>query len=415
MPVMNIIKEVVGIWGIISRNKARSFLTMLGVVIGIMSVIVVMSVGAGAQSLILNQVTSLGSNLIGILPGKSEDNGPPASAMGIVVTTLTYDDIKTLANGNFPSIVAATGYVRGVDTISWDGNKTDTNFVGVSADLPRVEDTSVQQGRFFTSEEEKSLARVAVLGSQVAKDLFQENDPLGKQIRIKKTSFTVIGVMAERGSSGFQNQDDQIYTPITTAQKLLLGIDYISFGRLKVDESDKIDQAVEYVKQILRERHDVANPEEDDFSVRTTAQGLSALTNITNALKIFLSSVAAISLIVGGIGIMNIMLAAVQERTREIGLRKAVGATNRNIIVQFLIETVMITFLGAAVGIILGLIISFGAGKIAQSKGYHWDIVISASSIFIACMVGVGIGLIFGIVPARRASKLNPIEALRYE
>ncbi|MBI2037674.1 MAG: ABC transporter permease [Candidatus Magasanikbacteria bacterium] len=412
---MNIFKEIHSVWNIIGRNKVRSFLTMLGIIIGIMSVIVVMSVGAGAQSLILNQVTSLGSNLIGVLPGKSEDDGPPAAAMGIVVTTLKYDDIKALTGPEFPSIIAATAYVRGADTINWGENKTDTSFVGVSADLPNVEDTKIAKGRFFSEEEEKSLARVVVLGSQTAADLFDDINPIGKQIRIKKTSFTVIGVMTERGVSGFQNQDNQIYVPITTAQKLLLGINYVSFGRLKVDKAENVDKGVEYIKQVLRERHKITNPEEDDFSVRTTAQGLTTLTNITNALKIFLSAVAAISLIVGGIGIMNIMLAAVQERTREIGLRKAVGAKNSNIISQFLIETVMITFLGAAIGILLGALISFAAGTIAQSMGYHWDIVVSLSSILAACAVGVGIGLVFGIVPARRASKLNPIEALRYE
>lgn len=412
---MNIFSEIKSVWNIIGRNKVRSFLTMLGIIIGIMSVIVVMSVGAGAQSLILNQVSSLGSNLIAILPGKSEDSGPPASAMGIVVTTLTNEDIKALTGPEFPDVVAATGYVRGAETINWGDNKTDTSFVGVSAALPEVEDTSVSSGRFFSEEEEKGLARVVVLGSQVAKELFAETDPLGKQIRIKKTPFTVVGVMTERGSSGFQNQDNQVFVPITTAQKLLLGIDYVSFGRVKINTAEAVDKNVEYIKQTLRERHDITNPEEDDFSVRTTAQGLDALTNITNALKMFLSAIAAISLIVGGIGIMNIMLAAVQERTREIGLRKAVGATNRNIVTQFLIETVAITFLGAAIGILLGIIISFAAGKVAQSFGYHWDIVVSMSSILTACLVGVGIGLVFGIVPARRASKLNPIEALRYE
>lgn len=412
---MNIFAEVKSVWSIIARNKVRTFLTMLGIIIGIMSVIVVMSVGAGAQSLILNQVSSLGSNLVAILPGKSEDNGPPASAMGIVVTSLTNDDIKALTGPQFPEVQAVTGYVRGAETINWGDNKTDTSFIGVSAALPVVEDTSVRSGRFFSEEEEKSLARVTVIGSQVAKELFSETDPLGKQIRIKKTSFTVIGVMTERGSSGFQNQDNQVYVPITTAQKLLLGIDYVSFGRVKINSAEAVDKNVEYIKQTLRERHKITDPAEDDFSVRTTAQGLEALTNITNALKIFLSAIAAISLIVGGIGIMNIMLAAVQERTREIGLRKAVGATNRNIVTQFLIETVMITFLGAAMGIMLGGLISFVAGKIAQGQGYHWDIVVSVGSIFTACIVGVSIGLVFGIVPARRASKLNPIEALRYE
>lgn len=412
---MNFFEEIHSVWHIVGRNKIRSFLTMLGIIIGIMSVIVIMSVGAGAQSLILNQITSMGSNLIGILPGKSEDQGPPASAMGIVITTLKYDDVKALVGPNFPHITHATVYVRGADTVVWGDNKVDVNFVGVSAGLPDVEDTSVAAGRFFYEEEERGLARVAVLGSQTAKDLFNGLDPIGKQIKIKKTSFLIVGVMRERGSSGFQNQDNQIFVPVTTAQKLLLGIDYVSFARVKVDSADNINQSVDYVKQVLRERHKITNPEEDDFSVRTMAQGLNAITNITNALKIFLSSIAAISLIVGGIGIMNIMLAAVQERTREIGLRKAVGAKNRHIITQFLIETVMITFFGAAIGIVLGLIISFAVGKVAQSQGYHWDIVISFVSILMACLVGISIGLIFGIVPAKRASRLDPIEALRYE
>ncbi len=412
---MNILEEIHSVWHIVGRNKIRSFLTMLGIIIGIMSVIVIMSVGAGAQSLILNQITSLGSNLIGILPGKSEDDGPPASAMGIVVTTLKYEDVTALVGPNFPYITAASAYVRGTDTVTWGSNKADVNFMGVSASLPEVEDTSVAVGRFFSEEEERGLSRVAVVGSQTAKDLFNDLDPVGRQIKIKKTSFLIVGVMKERGSSGFQNQDNQIYVPITTAQKLLLGINYVSFARAKISSAENVDQSMEYIKQTLRERHKITNPEEDDFSVRTMAQGLDAITNITNALKIFLSSIAAISLIVGGIGIMNIMLAAVQERTREIGLRKALGAKNQHIIKQFLIETVMITFFGAAIGIILGVIISVVVGKIAQGQGYKWDIVISSGSIFMACFVGVGIGLVFGILPAKKASRLNPIEALRYE
>lgn len=413
---VNLLEHISAVWNLINRNKIRSFLTMLGIIVGIMSVIVVMSVGAGAQSLILNQVTSMGSNLIGVLPGKSDSNGPPASALGIVVKTLTTDDIKHLVgNKDFPHIIAGTGYVRGVNTINWEENKVDTSFIGVSADLPFIEDTNVSKGRFFTDEEDRSQARVAVLGSAVAKDLFGDNDPLGEQIKIKKLNFNIIGVMRTRGSSGFQNQDNQIYVPITTAQKLLLGIEYVNFARLKVDNAENIDNSMIYVTEILRERHNIDDLEKDDFSVRSMAQGVDSILKITDALKIFLTAVAGISLVVGGIGIMNIMLAAVEERTREIGLRKAVGAKNKNIVTQFLVETVMVTFFGGLIGMFLGILISATVAKIATSMGYNWDLVISVWSILLSAGVSIGIGLLFGIIPARRAAGLNPIEALRYE
>jgi len=412
---MNLLENIHSVWHVLGRNKIRSFLTMLGIIIGIMAVIVIMSVGAGAQSLILNQVKSLGSNLVGVLPGKSDEKGPPASAMGIVVTSLKYDDIKALVNSGDPHIVAGTAYVRGIDTVVYGEQKTDTNFFGVSAQLPDVEDARVASGRFFTEDEERGLARVAVLGSQVAKDLFEGSDPIGKEIKIKKTTFTIIGVMVERGVSGFQNQDNQIYVPIITAQKLLLGIDYVSYARLKVDDAAYVNEAMDYMTMILREQHNINNPSDDDFSVRSMAQGVEAITTITNALKFFLAAVASIALIVGGIGIMNIMLAAVQERTREIGLRKAVGAKHHHIIEQFLVETAMITFTGGIIGIILGIIISFIVAKVAQGLGYNWDFVISLGSIILGCVVSIGIGLVFGLIPARRAAKLDPIEALRYE
>ncbi|KKQ40537.1 MAG: Macrolide export ATP-binding/permease protein MacB [Candidatus Magasanikbacteria bacterium GW2011_GWA2_37_8] len=412
---MNILENIHTIWHLIGHNKIRSFLTMLGIIIGITGVIVIMSVGAGAQSLILNQVKSLGSNLIGILPGSSDDKGPPASALGVEITTLKSDDLRHVMNGSFPHLLAATGYVKGVDTISWGDQKTDTTFVGVNADLPSVEDAEVSVGRFFTEDEGKGMIRVAVLGSTVAEDLFYDIDPIGKNIKIKKTNFNIIGVMKERGNSGFQNQDNQIFVPLRTAQKLLLGIDYISFARIKVDDASHVDEAMEYVKIAIREQHKIDTPADDDFSVRSMAQGVSTITNITNALKMFLTAIAAIALLVGGIGIMNIMLATVQERTREIGLRKAVGAKNNNIIQQFLIESMMITFLGGIIGIILGILISFGVAKLAQGAGYQWDFYISFWSIILACAVSVGVGLIFGILPARRAAHLDPITALRYE
>ncbi len=400
---------------ILAANKARSFLSMLGVIIGVMVVIIIISVGAGAQSLILNQIKSMGSNLVGILPGKSEDKGPPVAVMGVVVTTLKYEDGRAIMNRGNSHIVGVASYVRGIDTIIFGDTKTDTNFVGTTASMIYVEDAKVEYGRFFTEDEERSLARVVVLGSQTAGDLFTDEDPLGKQIRIKKTAFTIIGVMKPRGVSGFENQDDQIFVPLPTAQKLLLGINHVSFMRAKIDSGEYVDSSLEFIKDVLREQHGITDPENDDFTVQSAAQGLHALTQITNALRFFLAAVASIALVVGGFGIMNIMLAAVQERTKEIGLRKAVGAKHSDITRQFLVETVTITFFGGLLGIIFGLLISVVIAKVAQNMGYKWDLVITFSSVLLAVSVSVGIGLIFGIVPARRASRLSPIEALRYE
>lgn len=374
-----------------------------------------MSVGAGAQSLIINQVKSMGTDLIGVLPGSSDEKGPPASVFGIVITTLRYEDIRAVMSGNFPHITAAAVYVRGLDTVIAGDRKAEITFIGTTAELPEVENTEVVLGRFFGSEEERGAARVAVLGDQAKTELFGDDDAIGRQIKIKKTNFIVIGVMKKRGASGFQNQDNQIFIPVSTAQKILLGIDHISMARFKVDNAENVEESIEHIKQTLRDRHDIDNPEDDDFSVRSMAQGLEVLTTTTNALKMFLTFVAAIALLVGGIGIMNIMLAAVEERTREIGLRKAVGAKNRHIVSQFLVETIMITLIGGMIGIALGVLISFSVAKVAQNMGYSWDYVVTFSSILIACVVSIGLGLVFGILPARRASKLDPIEALRYE
>ncbi len=412
MPILEYIKNVLQM---LSRNKMRSFLTMTGIIIGVLSVIVIMSVGAGAQSLILDQVTGLGSNLVGVLPGKSEEDGPPASVFGIVVTTLTDEDAQAIATSGYEPIAYVASYVKGFDRVKGGEAEKDTTFVGTSASYPLVEDVAFSQGRFFTGDEERGMARVAVLGSEVAQELFPDQDPVGQYVKIKRSNFEVIGVVEERGTVTFQNQDNQIFVPVTTAQKLLLGINHINFMRVKIADAESVDASVEEIKAILRDRHGIDNPEEDDFSVRATTQALDALTSITDALRFFLAAIAAISLVVGGIGIMNIMLAAVQERTREIGLRKAIGATSRTITFQFLIETATITLSGGIIGIIGGAMISALVGFVARYLGYSWDTVITLGSIVLGCVVSIAIGLLFGIIPARRASKLNPIEALRYE
>ncbi len=412
---MNVLETIHSVWHILGRSKLRSFLTMLGIIIGVMAVIIVMSVGAGAQSLILNQVKSLGSNLVGVLPGASEENGPPASVLGIVVTTLKNEDGEEIIKRGCSCFEALTMYVSGSDVINVNDATVDTTFTGVTAGYLDVEDATVAEGIFFTEDEEKSIARVTVIGYEVKEKLFGDDDALGKKIKIRKSNFTIIGVMEKRGVSGFQNQDDQVFVPLLTAQKLLLGIDHVSLIRAKVDSAENMDRAVESIKTILRERHNINPGEIDDFTVRSMAQGLAVITSITDALKFFLVAISAIALVVGGFGIMNIMLATVQERTREIGLRKAVGAKSIQITMQFLIESAVITFLGGVIGILSGILISFAVAKVAQALGYNWDLVISFSSILLGCFVSIGIGLIFGIMPARRASRLDPIEALHYE
>jgi putative ABC transport system permease protein len=388
---------------------------MLGIIIGVMAVVVIMSVGAGAQSLILNQFNSLGTNLVGVLPGKSDEKGPPASVMGIVITTLKDEDRKAFDNGELPHILASTSYVRGVDTVTSGENKIDTNFLGTSAGYPDVEEVTIAHGRYFSEEEERSVSRVAVLGSTVADELFPNIDPLGQNIKIKKTTFQIIGVAKPRGRSGFQDQDNQIFVPLSTAQKLLMGINYVNFMRIKVDSADNVPEVLEFVKTKIREKHNIDKPEDDDFSVRSTNQGIDAISAVTNGLKFFLAAIAAISLVVGGIGIMNIMLAAVEERTKEIGLRKAVGAKSGQITAQFLVETIMITFFGGVIGIVVGSGISILVATVAKRMGYSWDLVITPSSVLLGCVVSIAIGLIFGVSPARRAARLNPIEALRHE
>ena len=399
----------------IIRNKVRSFLTMLGIVIGITAVIIVLSVGQSVQGLILDQVKSIGSNLIGVLPGKSDPNGPPSSAFGVIITTLKNEDGDAVLSGNNPHIESLAMYVSGSDIITLNDNKVSATYYGTTASYPDVQNSSVENGRFFTKEEELTNAKVVVLGNKVAKDLFGDQDPIGEKLKIKKTNFTVIGVLKSKGGSLIQSEDGNLFVPIKTAQNVLLGINHINFMRIKVDKTENINATIDYVAGVLRDKHNITDPKDDDFTIRSTTQALETISSITDALRYFLAAIAAISLIVGGFGIMNIMLATVQERTKEIGLRKAIGAKNSDIIRQFLVETITITFISGVIGIILGALLLFMISTVINALGYHWDLVISPMSILLGCVVSIGIGLIFGITPARRASLLDPIEALRYE
>ncbi len=389
---------------------------MLGIIIGVAAVILIMSLGAGAQSLILSQLDGFGGDLIGILPGKSDEKGPPASVFGLKITTLTTNDAEALKNKNNVShLLGVVSYYNSSEIFSYQDINYSSDLNGINGDYLLVETSKVDRGRFFTSEELDSNLRLVVLGSQVARGLFANSDPLGKKIKVRNKSVTVIGVMEERGQVGFSNYDNLVLAPLSFVQKDIAGVNYLSAIRVKVDSSDNVDESLLMIKSTLRERHDIDNPEDDDFSVRSFKDALDLVVTITDALRYFLAAMAAISLIVGGIGIMNIMLVSVTERTREIGLRKALGATRRQVLNQFLFEAIALTLVGGIIGLFIGTMFSYLISIVIRLLDYNWDFVISISSVLVAIGISIIIGIIFGYYPAKRASDLSPIEALRYE
>ncbi len=396
--------------------KLRFMLTVLGVVIGVAAVIMVMAIGASAQKLVLSQVENVGSNLVVVLPGASEESGPPAQALGIVTTTLKNDDLKALRERrNVPHLSAVSGYVTGSATAESEVDSFELTYQGVSPEMIGVENIEVALGRFFFPEEEGDLSRVVVLGATRAKELFPNRDPLGETLKINDNPFKVIGVLEERGSAAFSNPDTLIYVPLVTAQKILLGIDYLNFARGKADAPENIERTMADMTLLLRDRHDLEEDEESDFSVRSTKAALGVLTNITNVLKYFLIAISSISLLVGGIGIMNSMLISVSQRVREIGLRKAVGARPQHIITQFLIESSFITLVGGCIGMVFGVAIAYLAAIIIPTLGYDWQFLVPLSSLVIGFSVSLIIGITFGLYPAFKAAKVSPMEALRYE
>ncbi len=410
-------------------RKGRSFLTMLGIIIGVAGVIIIISLGAGAQSLVLGQVNKLGSNLLSIQPGNSDPKGPPAQVFGIVVTTLINDDAVALRSPALvPHAQAVNALVRGGVSVTWQNKTVDTNFVGTDSGYKDVVNFSMESGAFMSESETDAGANVVVLGSTVSDALFKGSgiDPIGQVIKVKTAKSSseggsfgvplrIIGVITERGSAFFQDQDDQIYIPLSIAQGQLLGVKHLQAINVKVDSANNIDQTIEDVTRVLMQRHHILIEENKDFTVRNQATAVGLLTNITNALSLFLTSMAAVSLVVGGIGILNIMLVTVAERTREIGLRKAVGATNKKILRQFLLESGTLTSIGGIIGIIVGVVISYLMAILMNKLGYDWDFVISITSVVLAVGVSILTGVVFGLYPSYKASKLDPIEALRYE
>lgn len=407
--------------GLLSR-KGRSFLTILGIIIGIAGVIIIISLGAGAQSLVVGQISKLGTNLVGVLPGKGNEKGPPTSVFGVQIKTLSTIDLESIKDkNNVPNVIAVSPLIRGNVTIVAGKESLDTTFNATSGEYPLIQNISLEEGNFFTEEESRSGSNVIVLGYDISEALFPNGKALGQVVKLKMSNdsngvpFRVIGVQKKMGTVAFQNQDDLVYVPFIVGQKQLLGIDYIQSIRTKVDQEVNMDSTMEDIKRVLRENHRIKNASEDDFDVRNLSDALKMVTGITDVLRIFLGLMAGISLVVGGIGIMNIMLVTVSERTREIGLRKAIGATSKKIMNQFLLEAVVITSIGGVIGILLGVIFSYLVALGVRFAGYDWEFIISPFAIILAVSVSVLTGIIFGLYPARKASNLDPIEALRYE
>jgi putative ABC transport system permease protein len=395
----------------LTANKTRSSLTMLGIIIGIGSVIAMVAIGTGAKASIQSNIESLGSNLLTVRPGAQRTIGSAVSGGRGNAQSITIEDAEAIKS-QVADVTNVSPETSNRYQIIASGNNTNTTVVGCQTVYLNVHNIQIQQGFFFVNSQINSYAKVAVIGPNVRDDLFGENatDAVGKIINIKNVPFKIIGVTQSKGGTGFNSPDEYIYIPITTSQRYFTGNQFVGSISVQAKDQNSMTSVQEAITTVLLVKHKITNPASADFSVMNQADIVSTASSVTNVFTQLLAAVAGISLVVGGIGIMNMMLTTVTERTREIGLRKAIGAQSKDINTQFLIEAIMLTFLGGLFGIIFGWIAAFIMSHFASIAA-----TVSFQSILLAFGVSAAIGIIFGYYPARRAARLNPIEALRYE
>ncbi len=406
---MNLLESLRTAYRGLVANKLRSLLTMLGIIIGVGAVVAMISIGTGAQESATESIRGLGSNILFISPGSPGGGFGGARGAQGTQETLTLKDAEAI-DENINAAKNISPEFTSREQVIFKKQNTNTSIVGATSTYEDVHNFHVETGSFINESDERVTKRVAVLGVNVVAELFGEGTAVGQTIKIKNVHFKVIGIMEEKGQSGFQNLDDQIFIPLSAAQKRLFGAKHLSTISIQATSEAVMDQASTDIEALLLKRHKIDNADEADFRIRNQAEILDTIGQVTGILTTLLGGVAAISLLVGGIGIMNIMLVSVTERTREIGLRKAVGAKKRDILAQFLIESVLLSLLGGAIGLGLGW-----AGSVLIARIGGWPSIISLNSVLLAFFFAVAIGIFFGVWPARRASKLNPIEALRFE
>lgn len=394
-------------WASLIANKMRSILTMLGIIIGVAAVIALVSIGNGVKQDIQNSISSLGSNLLMVMPGAPRTPGVRPSAGSM--KSLKVSDYEAISK--LDGVKAASPMTNGSYVVIYQNKNWTTSVSGVSYNYLDVNNWSMKSGRFLSEKNIQNRERVAVVGKTVVKNLFGDEDPVGAEIRVKNIPFRIIGVLNSKGSGAMGNdQDDMVIIPYTTAMERVEGVDYLRMIYVTGKDENGIDRLQSDIENLLRVRHGIKDTNLDDFNIQNMNSIMETMEETTGTLTLFLGAVAAISLVVGGIGIMNIMLVSVTERTREIGIRKALGATYSVIVTQFLIEAVVISLMGGIIGIILGI----GSSKlIGMASGM--STVISIPTIGMSFAFSMAIGLIFGIYPARKAAKLNPIDALHYE